>query len=272
MLTGQRFCSYLCSPAARLSLGCVPRYGVIFTSVYGTFRLSYLLCLAFIVFSFGNFRLATVCGQGGRCDPRATQRPIACPPRSLLHSFCETGSHSSDLVSFLRWLGCVYSWEFLMLIFSLAFSRGDAAASILPGVVGRKRSQHSWGKHTFNLPVFGGGPCPPWSLGTLSRGHCLPSLQRVYFQALQGVGRGISSAERRGYLNSHSAPPGPPLRHRHSPQFLDFWGTLLLGSQHPRCLLEVLISCQVIFTHCSASQISDLIAVVYSSIFLICMS
>ena len=112
--------------------------------------------------SVWELQIGHCCGQGGRCDPRATQRPIACPPWSRLHSFCKTGSHFSDLVSFLRWLGCVYSWEFLTLISLLAFSRGDAAASILPGVVGRKGSQHPWGKHTLNFPVFGGGPCPRW--------------------------------------------------------------------------------------------------------------
>lgn len=108
--------------------------------------------------------------------------------------------------------------------------------------------------------------------------------------ALAGVGRGISSAERRVYQALTHLSPAELYATPPSPQFLGFWGTLLLGSQNPHRPLKalsrqslLLFSCSVvsgsatpgtaarppvITTHHSPSQLSDLIAALCSSIFL----
>lgn len=116
-------------------------------------------------------------------------------------------------------------------------SGGDAAVNILPGVAGRKGSQPPGDKHASCA-------CLWWrALPSVDPGH---PVQRPFaslspegpLPGLAGVGRGISSAERRVYRALTQLSPAELYVTPPSPQFLGFWGTLLLGSQNPHCPLK----------------------------------
>ena len=76
-------------------------------------------------------------------------------------------------------------WELLMLISLAVFLE----AMLLPTSCLELQEERGLSLQEINMlhvPVFGGGLCPQWSLATPSRGHSLPSLRRVHFQAWQG--------------------------------------------------------------------------------------